>query len=428
MMGRRRNMYRRSRRRLKKFLKIFLAYPPEFAEFSNAMSVNKFLPLPIHLSQAFESERLSGGASDPEITRRSFLKRTGGATMATLVAWNVASHKADAQSNYFSDSSSKPDWTNHILICSLEPAPSDYKSTWYVDDHSHPKWSSVPHIDISDTVGAAAWKSDGSKYEFTRLLDSNGQGYSFFLLHWLTYGGVIHKGDFVGACKPGGQMASTITAHFAVVQGKWTYNWKLTEIVFPGNPSLPRLERDEFVYHTILSGSTEADIGVVEVADNHPNEKVRVVGSAGKATPWMPLIVNGVTTGWVQVCTKWGETQMAPGGVACGQVFTSVATYLPKFTLEKQMESYQTSFNLAASLQREVTTSAKYTGGVNSAWASSTTVTQELKVNSPPQTIDFALMWDHSIYETSRGLQLEKGPPMPTPRDVKPDLPPVPNA
>jgi hypothetical protein len=263
-------------------------------------------------------------------------------------------------------------------------------------------------------------------YHVDQLLDSHGNGYSFFLLHWLTYEGVIHKGDFVGACNPGGQMASAIAAHFAVVQGKWTYKTEMVNTPTAG--WVPSTVTDEFVYHKILSGSTASDTGVVEVADIHPNEKVRVVGSTGEATPWMPLIVNGVTTGWVQVCTKWGETQMAPGGVACGQVFTSVATYLPKFTLEKQMESYQTSFNLAASLQREVTTSAKYTGGVNSAWASSTTVTQELKVNSPPQTIDFALMWDHSIYETSRGLQLEKGPPMPTPRDVKPDLPPVPNA
>lgn len=60
------------------------------------MNANKFLPPPVRLSQAFESERFSDGASGSEITRRSFLKRTGGATVATLVAWNLASQQASA--------------------------------------------------------------------------------------------------------------------------------------------------------------------------------------------------------------------------------------------------------------------------------------------------------------------------------------------
>lgn len=347
--------------------------------------------------------------------------------MATLVVWNLASLKADAKSNYFSVGSDTPDWAGHILICALEPAPSDYESTWHVPDTSHPDWSSVPHIDISDTVGAAAWKSEGSKYEFKPLVDLHKNGYSFFLLHWLTYGDFIHKGDFVGACKPRGQMACTIKAHFAVVQGKWTY--KTVMVNTPTVGWVPSIDRDKFVYHTILSGFTEPDTGLVMVNGSHPNEQVRVVGSTGEATTWMPLIVDGVTTGWVQVSSKWGGIEASPTHLSCGQIFTSVATYLPKFTMISQTESFQSQFNLAASLQGEMPRGDnKYTGGVNGGWTSSTTVTTELQINSPPQTIDFALRWEHAIWNTSNGLQIEKGPPMPTPRNVEPDLPPAPSA
>jgi len=61
------------------------------------MNANKFLPPPIRLSQAFEPGKFSGGASGAEITRRSFMKRTGGATVATLVAWNLALKDARAE-------------------------------------------------------------------------------------------------------------------------------------------------------------------------------------------------------------------------------------------------------------------------------------------------------------------------------------------
>lgn len=57
------------------------------------MSDNPFLPPPVRLSQAFESEH-SGGDG---ITRRTFIKRTGGATVATMVAWNLTINEARAQ-------------------------------------------------------------------------------------------------------------------------------------------------------------------------------------------------------------------------------------------------------------------------------------------------------------------------------------------
>jgi hypothetical protein len=54
------------------------------------------------LNQAFESNITSGGSTDGDYTtRRTFIKRTGGATVATVIAWNmqVATAKADDESS-----------------------------------------------------------------------------------------------------------------------------------------------------------------------------------------------------------------------------------------------------------------------------------------------------------------------------------------
>jgi hypothetical protein len=57
------------------------------------MNNRSFLPPPIRLSQAFENGDSGGGG----ITRRTFIKRTGGATVATMIAWNLATNEARAQ-------------------------------------------------------------------------------------------------------------------------------------------------------------------------------------------------------------------------------------------------------------------------------------------------------------------------------------------
>jgi hypothetical protein len=56
-----------------------------------------FLIRPTQLNQAFESNSSSGGSDDGNgVTRRTFIKRTGGTTVATLVAWNIQNTKARA--------------------------------------------------------------------------------------------------------------------------------------------------------------------------------------------------------------------------------------------------------------------------------------------------------------------------------------------
>jgi hypothetical protein len=78
---------------------------------------HQFLIRPVQLSQAFESNSSSGGSESGEITRRRFIKRTGGATVATLVAWNLASNSANANEDE-SGSGSSPAM---YLVCTNAP-------------------------------------------------------------------------------------------------------------------------------------------------------------------------------------------------------------------------------------------------------------------------------------------------------------------
>jgi hypothetical protein len=78
------------------------------------MQTNSYPP-PVRLSQAFESECSSGGGGGSNITRRSFLKRTGGATVATLVAWNMATRNAEAV--LIEDSESIPEYRMWVTDC-----------------------------------------------------------------------------------------------------------------------------------------------------------------------------------------------------------------------------------------------------------------------------------------------------------------------
>jgi hypothetical protein len=406
-----------------KFVRFFLPAALIFAELHIVMNANEFLPPPVRLSQASDLEKFSGGASGSEITRRSFLKRTGGATVATLVAWNLASKQAEAMSNLFSDISDATDWDEHILICNEEPTPETYRSTWQVVDTSNSPnqaWRTIPHVDISNSVGSV-----DKEGHLKSLADPQGNGYSFFLLHWLTYGEVIHRGDFVAACVPGGEMKSRITAHAAVVMGKWTYRLKLAP-VFPSGPAAMSYEKVEYVYNTILRAAADEDIGIVKVDGNHPDEGVRVRDSGGLRSPWLQVKVNNVTTGWVQVSLSFAGRELGLGGKSCGQRFTSVAGYIPKYTLKTLSETYSSGINLALSLQGTTGKEggATGTGGVNGGWTMTTTLQQGLEVNSPPNTVDFVLNWDHAIWKTQYDIKLEPKDPMPTPRDVGTDLPP----
>lgn len=51
---------------------------------------HQFLIRPAQLNQAFESSNSSGGKTQgSNVTRRVFIKRTGGATVAATIAWNI---------------------------------------------------------------------------------------------------------------------------------------------------------------------------------------------------------------------------------------------------------------------------------------------------------------------------------------------------
>jgi hypothetical protein len=58
---------------------------------------HEFLVCPPYLNQAFDPGGSVGGAWGNGITRRTFIKRTGGATVASLVAWSVITERGNAQ-------------------------------------------------------------------------------------------------------------------------------------------------------------------------------------------------------------------------------------------------------------------------------------------------------------------------------------------
>lgn len=87
-----------------------------------------FLVRPPHLNQAFESEGSAGGAWGNGITRRSFIKRAGGATVASLVAWNALTSMARAQGGQ-GEGNSSGSW---FITCIGVPTDSPTE-TWSVD-------------------------------------------------------------------------------------------------------------------------------------------------------------------------------------------------------------------------------------------------------------------------------------------------------
>jgi hypothetical protein len=56
-----------------------------------------FLLPPSRLDQPFDGENEGGGGAMSSMTRRKFLKRSGGATVAAFVAWNITANSAKAQ-------------------------------------------------------------------------------------------------------------------------------------------------------------------------------------------------------------------------------------------------------------------------------------------------------------------------------------------
>lgn len=75
---------------------------------------HNFLVRPEQLNQPFESHEPCGCGGHGQghdhsngITRRSFIKRTGAVTVATMVAWSAATHQARAEGASGSGSASK---------------------------------------------------------------------------------------------------------------------------------------------------------------------------------------------------------------------------------------------------------------------------------------------------------------------------------
>lgn len=352
------------------------------------MSVNQFLPRPIRLYQAFNSDTSSGGPSSNEITRRSFLKRTGGATIATLVAWNMATREAEAMANAFSDGISVPTFTKHIVICTDEPTMKEFAmacsgdQTDPVDERSIQAWRAIRNIDISANV-----KGCNRDRTPINLHDDGGNGYSFFLLHWITVDGVIiRKGDYITACRRGDSMASKIVPHAAIVQGKWYWA-----------PS----GRKEWGYNTVLSMSLDQSLRGVVMADGLCPSELALVVRNESTSEYKRLDVNGQVTGWLNVSGSFfpdqGNTEGK--GTTVVQRWLSCAAFIPKMTLETISDNWTSTLCLAGSYSREAGVLSKNKLEIGGEYNYSTSVLKNLKVNNPPAVTSHNLSWIHQKSE-----------------------------
>ena len=112
------------------------------------------------LNQASESQE--SGGSGGGITRRSFIKRTGGATVATIVAWNVAANTASAENGGASHSAS---WK---WVVGSPGAPTGYDETPPISkwgytvkgQYSITPASGYSKISVVVSMKAAGWKTD----------------------------------------------------------------------------------------------------------------------------------------------------------------------------------------------------------------------------------------------------------------------------
>lgn len=324
------------------------------------MNASKFLPNPIHLSQAFDSEPSSGGAPNGEITRRTFLKRTGGATAASMVAWNLAS-KAQAMS-MITDASAKPeDWGSRILICFQDPRVygrkifeskmvNDDRYTYSAEDPR--AWEKIPQLDCSDGM-------DPTRDSRT-IIDWWGQGVKYLLLHWLEYKDVVLRGNYVEA---NSYLGSTIRSWGAVVEGRWVYR--------PYNGSQPpegaiKISTDlnisseywvktYYMHRVVVLASLEV-AGIVTGLS--PNPLVNVQPHAERYRPWLPIKYREraeettlKTVGYFQLSNSFGPSDGISQG---GQKFTSVASIIPAKTLTGETAGVQNTQSIAYELAKDI--------------------------------------------------------------------------
>lgn len=345
-----------------------------------------FLLSPHRLNQAIESSVSGGGGSfGNAITRRSFLKRTGGATVAAMVAWNTSTHVASAQD----EPTQNPSSDSLKLYCQDEPAANSYSNA-------------CP----SSLQGAQRQQLPIGQ------LDSYGEAVIWMLAHWLELHSYPKRKD---GRSLGGELSGQVTAHVAVVRGQWTYaqnGWDPVRQRYidrnTGQLTGQGYGKDTYVWttecHLTAGGGTAAD------------EKFKVTTTGPDSSP--SLVFNDIS----DYSNKHGAFPISWGGQILGWAMISLnvvnfklasyAIFVPRSYLTSTTTSSQWDVNVDLGVDLK-----KWTvgggGSYGQSWSSTYGINQE-PPNSPilldwtfvirqnPDSIEDPTVWT----KPSPGVQL----------------------
>lgn len=395
-----------------------LAVRQKIAVVKDAMNANPFLPHPIRFGQASNSGTPVGSTPNHEITRRSFLKRTGGATVATLMAWNLASH-VEAISMIGTASAKPEDWGSRILICYQDPRLSDASNFAYevVNDKSYkysekdPKaWEKIPQIDCTIGMDPA---NDGGV-----ITDCWGQTVKYSLLHWLEFNEVVVQGHYVRA---NSYYKSTITSWAAVIEGRWIYRPYSGTMPVDGSIRITRnggftseiWARTHLLYRVVLLASLKLG-GVVRGLS--PDPLVDVQSGGEEYRPWLPIMFadspyenSQREVGYLQLSNSFEKSVTPQLG---GQKFRSIATIIPTTTLKDQTKGVQNTRSMSIEMAEAVLK-------VGASATQTNSMQERYETNYPPKIIEHHLVWGHKTMKTDGEMDVSPSDLLSLPNPVK---------
>ena len=291
----------------------------------------------------------TGSLEGDAIVRRQFLKRSGGATAASVAAWNMTSKSLRAH-----DADEEPASLHcELLWCLSEPGKSDYENAW-------PK-----------NFAAAKRNTSRIAHETTR----NGQGVVWDLYHWVEIADTPKNKDNRELVD--NAMTGTATAHMVVTRSEWIYERQGT---------VSRKVRWVTVVETHQTAEIKDAPYKVTTQGTKEDPTIHYVDQSAQSNDNGPhkITFGNKTIGWAIVSISVKDFKLR-----------SDAVFVPK--TEKLTESWDASGNISASFGGEnVGGSVGASGGYS----------QTLGINAEPDTADIELEWTFSISESANSAEL----------------------